>query len=224
VTLGRDVWATGYDWRTRHDFRWRQFVLGSGSVGTLIVSNSLTLGAGSVLGFELGTNSDRVVVVHGDYRTGNYIHEQGRIKAILDWEMVHLGDPMDDISYIIGTAWRSPTSRRSSARRSTISSPRNWLRSTRDDRAVIESGEPLIDREEPITHRDGRQFWVSTTKTPLRDAQGKVIGLVGRGREITQKGLRASRPQGAQASPDMPPASPIHRYRKPMQRLSRRAL
>ena len=57
---------------------------------------------------------DRVVVVHGDYRTGNYIHQNGRIKAVLDWEMVHLGDPMDDISYIIGTAWRSPR-------------PRSWI-------------------------------------------------------------------------------------------------
>jgi aminoglycoside phosphotransferase (APT) family kinase protein len=54
---------------------------------------------------------DRVVIVHGDYRTGNYIHQDGRIKAVLDWEMVHLGDPMDDVSYIIGTAWRSPRPR-----------------------------------------------------------------------------------------------------------------
>lgn len=53
-------------------------------------------------------DNDRVTIVHGDYRTGNYIAENGRIKAVLDWEMVHLGDPMEDISYIIGTAWRSP--------------------------------------------------------------------------------------------------------------------
>ncbi|HUT56092.1 MAG TPA: phosphotransferase family protein [bacterium] len=53
-------------------------------------------------------DNDHVVVVHGDYRTGNYVHQDGRIKAVLDWEMVHLGDPMDDVSYIIGTAWRSP--------------------------------------------------------------------------------------------------------------------
>lgn len=52
--------------------------------------------------------NDRVTVVHGDYRTGNYIARDGRIAAVLDWEMVHLGDPMEDISYIIGTAWRSP--------------------------------------------------------------------------------------------------------------------
>jgi len=56
-----------------------------------------------------------------------------------------------------------------------------------DDQAIIQSGQPLIDREERITHRDGRQFWVSTTKTPLRDAQGRIIGLVGRGRDITAR-------------------------------------
>lgn len=52
--------------------------------------------------------NDRVTLVHGDYRTGNYIARDQRIAAILDWEMVHLGDPMEDISYIIGTPWRSP--------------------------------------------------------------------------------------------------------------------
>ncbi len=52
--------------------------------------------------------NDNVTIVHGDYRTGNYIAREGRIKAVLDWEMVHLGDPIEDISYIIGTPWRSP--------------------------------------------------------------------------------------------------------------------
>lgn len=52
--------------------------------------------------------NERVTLVHGDYRTGNYVARDGHIAAVLDWEMVHLGDPMEDISYIIGTAWRSP--------------------------------------------------------------------------------------------------------------------
>ena len=51
--------------------------------------------------------NDTVRLIHGDYRTGNYIAKDGRIKAILDWEMVHLGDPHDDLSYIVGSAWRS---------------------------------------------------------------------------------------------------------------------
>jgi len=50
---------------------------------------------------------DRVCLLHGDYRTGNYIAQDGHIKAVLDWEMVHLGDPMEDISYVIASVWRS---------------------------------------------------------------------------------------------------------------------
>ena len=50
--------------------------------------------------------SDRICLAHGDYRSGNYIQRKGRIVAILDWELVHLGDPLDDIAYILGP-WRS---------------------------------------------------------------------------------------------------------------------
>ncbi len=42
----------------------------------------------------------RVVVVHGDYRTGNFLEEGGRITAILDWEFVHLGDPHEDLAWV----------------------------------------------------------------------------------------------------------------------------
>ena len=39
-------------------------------------------------------------VVHGDYRTGNFLYDaQGEIHAILDWEMAHLGDPLEDLAW-----------------------------------------------------------------------------------------------------------------------------
>lgn len=41
----------------------------------------------------------RVTVVHGDYRTGNFLQQAGRITAILDWELVHLGDPHEDLGW-----------------------------------------------------------------------------------------------------------------------------
>lgn len=41
----------------------------------------------------------RVTVVHGDYRTGNFLEQGGRITAILDWELVHLGDPHEDLAW-----------------------------------------------------------------------------------------------------------------------------
>ena len=41
----------------------------------------------------------RVAIVHGDYRTGNFLEKDGRITAILDWELVHLGDPHEDLGW-----------------------------------------------------------------------------------------------------------------------------
>jgi len=45
-------------------------------------------------------------VVHGDYRSGNFLHdEKGKIIAILDWEMAHLGDPLEDLGWAIDPLW-----------------------------------------------------------------------------------------------------------------------
>ena len=41
----------------------------------------------------------RVAIVHGDYRTGNFLEEGGHITSILDWELVHLGDPHEDLGW-----------------------------------------------------------------------------------------------------------------------------
>jgi aminoglycoside phosphotransferase (APT) family kinase protein len=41
----------------------------------------------------------RVSIVHGDYRTGNFLAEGPRITAILDWELAHLGDPHEDLGW-----------------------------------------------------------------------------------------------------------------------------
>jgi aminoglycoside phosphotransferase (APT) family kinase protein len=49
---------------------------------------------------------DNPCLIHGDYRAGNFITRDRKIVAILDWELVSLGDPMFDISYTL-SAWRS---------------------------------------------------------------------------------------------------------------------
>ncbi|WP_029889122.1 phosphotransferase family protein [Polycyclovorans algicola] len=41
----------------------------------------------------------RVSLVHGDYRLGNFLEVDGRITAILDWELVHPGDPHEDLGW-----------------------------------------------------------------------------------------------------------------------------
>lgn len=46
------------------------------------------------------------VVVHGDLRTGNVVVGPEGLRAVLDWEVVHLGDPMEDLGWICVTSWR----------------------------------------------------------------------------------------------------------------------
>jgi aminoglycoside phosphotransferase (APT) family kinase protein len=45
-------------------------------------------------------------VVHGDFRTGNLLVDADGVVAVLDWELVHLGDPMEDLGWFCARAWR----------------------------------------------------------------------------------------------------------------------
>ena len=48
----------------------------------------------------------RISVVHGDYRSGNFLHDgKGRILGVLDWEMVHFGDPLEDLAWCCDPLW-----------------------------------------------------------------------------------------------------------------------
>jgi aminoglycoside phosphotransferase (APT) family kinase protein len=49
--------------------------------------------------------AERVSLVHGDYRLGNFLFEDERITALLDWEMAHLGDPAEDIAWAYRSLW-----------------------------------------------------------------------------------------------------------------------
>lgn len=46
------------------------------------------------------------VVVHGDYRIGNVIFGPEGVRSILDWELAHVGDPMEDLGWICVRSWR----------------------------------------------------------------------------------------------------------------------
>jgi len=57
--------------------------------------------------------TDAITLVHGDYRLGNFlvVHEAGgpRLTGILDWELVHLGDPLEDVAWCVSPLWRAGT-------------------------------------------------------------------------------------------------------------------
>ncbi len=52
-----------------------------------------------------GPSSD-VTLVHGDFRHGNLIIGADGIRAVLDWELAHLGDPMEDLGWVCVNSWR----------------------------------------------------------------------------------------------------------------------
>jgi aminoglycoside phosphotransferase (APT) family kinase protein len=45
-------------------------------------------------------------VVHGDFRTGNLIIDPAGLRAVLDWELVHQGDPREDLGWLCVKCWR----------------------------------------------------------------------------------------------------------------------
>ena len=51
-------------------------------------------------------DQESVKLVHGDYRNGNLMYGTDGLRSILDWEIVHLGDPMEDLAWICVNSWR----------------------------------------------------------------------------------------------------------------------
>jgi len=51
----------------------------------------------------------RLALVHGDYRTGNFLYApDGTITGVLDWEMAHIGDPLEDLAWSLDPLWAWP--------------------------------------------------------------------------------------------------------------------
>ena len=56
-----------------------------------------------------------------------------------------------------------------------------------DDQQVMSSGKAKVNYVEPQTTPDGRVIWLQTSKIPLRDMQGKIIGVFGSYEDITER-------------------------------------
>jgi len=55
------------------------------------------------------------------------------------------------------------------------------------EQEIIKSGKPLVDQEERVVWPDGQETWVLTTKVPLLDQAGQIIGTFGISRDITER-------------------------------------
>jgi aminoglycoside phosphotransferase (APT) family kinase protein len=57
---------------------------------------------------NIPTAQGPVVIVHGDAGPGNFLYRDGRVCAVLDWELAHLGDPHDDLAWVSVRAVQEP--------------------------------------------------------------------------------------------------------------------
>lgn len=56
-----------------------------------------------------------------------------------------------------------------------------------DEQAIMDSGQPVYNREEESVNIDGSKTHILSTKVPLRNSKGQVIGIVGLGRDVTEQ-------------------------------------
>ena len=61
------------------------------------------------------------------------------------------------------------------------------LNATADDQTVLQSGQPILNHEELLTNLRGEQHWLLTSKMPYRDEKGQITGILGIGRDISER-------------------------------------
>jgi len=65
--------------------------------------------------------------------------------------------------------------------------PEHAKKALRDEQEIIRTGQPLVNVEEKEIRADGDVRWISTTKLPLRDRAGKIVGTYGISRDVTER-------------------------------------
>lgn len=55
---------------------------------------------------RLPAQDQALVLVHGDFRNGNFMIGPNGVHSVLDWELAHLGDPMEDLGWMCVNSWR----------------------------------------------------------------------------------------------------------------------
>jgi PAS domain S-box-containing protein len=131
------------------------------------------------------------------------ITERKRVAQALDRERALLRTMIDllpDYIYIKDIQSRFFLANSSVAHAMGVAGPENLIGKTdgdffppevsamfRSDEEDVLAGREIFNKEEPVLLPDGVSRFVLTTKVPLRDAAGNIVGLVGIGRDITQR-------------------------------------
>jgi aminoglycoside phosphotransferase (APT) family kinase protein len=93
----------GADFARREIARWRALIEATGIEPDPVLVDLMCW-------LELNAPAtERFVLVHGAYRTGNLLIEDDRVSAVLDWETQVIGDPMYDVAYVLSPLNREGT-------------------------------------------------------------------------------------------------------------------
>jgi len=68
-----------------------------------------------------------------------------------------------------------------------IAKEKSAKESFKDDTNIVKSGKPIIDKTEKIISSSGKEFWVSCSKVPWFNQDGKIMGTMGISRDITKR-------------------------------------
>jgi aminoglycoside phosphotransferase (APT) family kinase protein len=104
--------------------------------------------------------AQKVSVVHADFRTGNFLYDTaGRIHAILDWEMAHLGDPLEDLAWGLNPIWRWAHDERAGGLAPRDEAIRIWERAS-----GLHADAAALHWWEVFSSVKGQAIWVSGAK------------------------------------------------------------
>lgn len=71
-------------------------------------ANPVVTFAGEWLRQNAPSDVDRTVLVQGDTGPGNFVQHEGQVTAVVDWELSHLGDPYEDLGWVVARALLFP--------------------------------------------------------------------------------------------------------------------
>ncbi|MEQ8485943.1 MAG: phosphotransferase family protein [Pseudomonadales bacterium] len=147
--------------------------------------------------------SPRHVLVHGDYRAGNLLFDgDGRIRGVLDWEMAHIGDPLEDLAWSLDPLWGWPARERAGGLLPRAEAIRLW---------EAASGQ-RVDRElfrwwQVFASLKALAIWISSTEDFVRgQSKEPILALAGWVMTDRQNRILVDR---------LRPGSP-HRYTEPL--------
>jgi aminoglycoside phosphotransferase (APT) family kinase protein len=104
--------------------------------------------------------AQKVCVVHGDFRTGNVLYDtDGNIRAMLDWEMAHLGDPLEDLAWSLNPIWRWARDERAGGLASREEAIRIWQESS-----GLQADPQALRWWDVFSTVKGQAIWVSGAK------------------------------------------------------------